>query len=148
LAKGGARVGSGRKPKSLAEKLLIGSARGKDRRRASALSATPVEAFDAPDDLTAAEKLVWERLAPLAFKSKTLTRATEYQFVVLCRNVVLERELAGDREMRGGASHRGMIQRVDAELVRFCLAPMGKPLIEDAPPPDDPFAQFEDDLKH
>jgi hypothetical protein len=146
LAKGGARVGSGRKPKSLAEKLLIGSARGKDRRRASALSATPVEAFDAPDDLTAAEKLVWERLAPSAFKSKTLTKATEYQFVLLCRNVVLERELAVNPEMRGGANHRGILQRIDSQLTKFVLSPMGKPLIEDAPKVDDPFAAFDDEV--
>jgi hypothetical protein len=143
---GGTRVGSGQKPKTLAEKLLVGSARKKDKDRAAALNSAPIEPFDAPIDLTSEERLVWERLAPSAFKSKTLTKATEYQFVLLCRNVVLERELAVNPEMRGGANHRGILQRIDSQLTKFVLSPMGKPLIEDAPKPDDPFAAFDDEV--
>jgi hypothetical protein len=36
--------------------------------------------------------------------------------------------MAVARRGAGGANHRGMIQRVDAELARFCLSPFGKPM--------------------
>ena len=38
-----------------------------------------------------------------------------------------------------------MMQRVDAGMVRFGLAPVGKPLIDDSPEdaPEDPFAKFD-----
>lgn len=137
---GGARAGSGRKPKDAATRWLEGSARTK----AAAKSAVPViEEFDAPDDLTRDERLVWLDLAPHAFVARTLTRASAFAFKLLCRNIVLERALSQDAEERGRANHRGIIQRIDAELARFCLSPMGKPLMVDAPKDDDPFAQFD-----
>lgn len=138
---GGARVGSGRKSKTLAEKALHGTASLKEQRAAAG---TPVvDEFDAPDDLKRDERLVWLELAPYAFKARTLTRATSYSFRLLCRNIVLERALADDVEQRGGANHRGIIQRVDAELTRFCLSPLGKALIEDKPKVEDPFSEFD-----
>lgn len=140
---GGHRVGSGRKSKAFALKVLHGTASRSERKAAKKHTAVAVDEFDAPNDLTTTERLVWLRLAPPAFAARTLTRATEYQFIILCRNIVLEREIAADVELRGGANHRGIIQRVDAELARFCLAPMGKPLIEDSPKVEDPFAEFE-----
>lgn len=136
---GGQRVGAGGKPKSIAEKVLQGSATTSER----AHSLPAVDEFDAPNDLTTAERLVWLRLAPSAFAARTLVKATEYQFVMLCRNIVLEREIAADVDQRGGANHRGIIQRIDAELARFCLAPMGKPIIAETPKDDDPFAEFD-----
>ena len=145
---GGTRPGSGRKPKSLALKALHGTATLKERQAAKARPTIVVEEFDAPNDLTTDERLVWMRLAPSAFGARTLTKATEYQFIILCRNIVLEREIAQDREQRGGANHRGIIQRIDAELARFCLSPMGKPLIDAEPPSDDPFAQFDGGTSH
>ena len=136
---GGARPGAGRKRKQDAERRLHGS-----RRRTSA-TLPAVDHVDVPDDLTTAERNVWLRLAPHAIKAGTLTPAHEYQFSLLCRNIVLERELALDVEQRGNASHRGIIQRIDAELARFCLAPMGKPVIEEKKP-EDPFAEFDTPL--
>jgi hypothetical protein len=87
----------------------------------------PVEPFEPSEELSESERTVWDRLAPHAFRRRTLTKATEYQFVVLCRNVVLERELGLDPEKRGGSDHRGVAQRIDAQLLRFDLAPNGKP---------------------
>lgn len=84
----------------------------------------------APDELTLDERLVWLRLAPLAVEKGTLTKATAFAFVLLCRNIVLERRLAQSVQEAGSASHRGMIQRVDAELGDFALRAFGKPLVQ------------------
>lgn len=138
---GGARVGSGRKKKPVAVKVLQGTATRQERTRAASLPA--VTAFESPADLTADERLVWARLAPHAFKARTLTAGMEYQFVMLCRNIVLERELALNPDTRGGANHRGILQRIDAQLLRFALSPIGKPLIEETPTLADPFSEFD-----
>lgn len=140
---GGLRTGAGRKSKRLAEKVLAGTASKQQRQAGAKLPV--VEEFDAPNDLTTEERLVWMRLAPSAFAARTLTKATEYQFVMLCRNIVLERRIAANEELVGGANHRGIIQRVDAELARFMLAPMGKPIVDAVEKPVDPFSEFESD---
>lgn len=134
---GGHRPGSGSKKKTTAERWLHGSTQGT---RAAARPA--VDHLDVPDDLTTDERLVWLRLAPHALQAGTLAPATEYQFGLLCQNIVLERAMRRDVEKAGDASHRGIIQRIDAELARFCLAPMGKPIVEAAPEAD-PFAEFD-----
>lgn len=124
--RGGRRVGAGRKPKiALAppppERFTAPST------NSDAGGAEGCDECSAPDDLTAAERAVWLKLAPHAFRAKTLTKATAYQFELLCRNIVLERLLASSAETVGGSNHRGIIQRIDAELLRFDLAPNGKP---------------------
>jgi hypothetical protein len=86
-----------------------------------------VEPFEPSEALTDAERRAWDRLAPHAFRRRTLTKSTEYQFVLLCRNVVMEAEMAVDPDQRGAGNHRGLIQRIDAQLLRFDLAPNGKP---------------------
>lgn len=138
---GGARVGAGRKKKPVHLKVLHGTATRSERKRVT--SPAPVEPVPVPEDLTGEERKAWLRLAPHAVKAGTLTPATEYQFVLLCRNVVLERQMAGDAKLRAGTHHRGIIQRIDAELARFCLSPMGKPLVEATPKDVDPFARFD-----
>jgi hypothetical protein len=99
---------------------------------------------DAPDDLTLPERQVWLELAPHASQNRTLTKATALSFRLLCRNIVLERELATSAEHRGGANHRGVLQRVDAELLRFNLSPCGKAIYEAEPEaqPVNPLAKF------
>jgi hypothetical protein len=143
VGSGGMRPGSGPKGKQRGAKWLAGNAGKRDSKQPKRPELPAVEEFDAPDDLNTDERLVWMRLAPHAFKARTLTRGTEYQFVVLCRNVVLERRIAVDPEQIGGANHRGILQRIDAELLRFALSPNGKPLIEEEPKVEDPFAEFE-----
>ena len=130
---GGARPGSGPKPKlkginggasvpAVETRTLLPST------NSDAGGAEPLAAeWAAPDDLTADERAVWLKLAPHAVARQTLTKATAFQFELLCRNVVLERALSQDAETRGTANHRGLIQRRDAELLRFDLAPNGKP---------------------
>lgn len=126
---GGKRVGAGRKPKM---KVVPPSkhpvtAPKVPSTNSDAGGSDPIEEFDAPDDLSADERKVWLKLAPHAFKRHTLTRATAMSFEMLCRNIVIERTLAKDVEQVGGANHRGIIQRIDAELLRFDLSPNGKP---------------------
>ena len=124
LGRGGLRPGSGAKPRRPAW-------------------CPPVEPFEPSQVLTEVERDAWDRLAPHAFRRRTLTKATEYAFVLLCRSVVLERTLALDPDRRGGRNHRGVMQRIDAQLLRFDLAPNGKPhgeVWDLAPEPPSPLA--------
>lgn len=135
---GGSRAGAGRKPKSNLERLVTGDPGHRGRLLAhpnagSVPAVAPVEEFDAPNDLSTAERLVWLELAPFAFAARTLLKSTSYAFRLLCRNIVLERELSSSVEMRGTANHRGIVQRVDAELLRFSLCPNGKAVYEAQP---------------
>lgn len=127
---GGNRTGSGRKKQSDLERAIGGDAgkRGVVLQHPNATAVAPIETFDPPKTLRGKAKAVWGELAPAAFEARTLTRATEVAFVILCRNVALERKMAAARKGVGSANHRGMIQRVDAELTKFCLSPFGKPL--------------------
>lgn len=136
MPRGGARIGAGRKPKTALEHELTGNpghrARVLEHPASGQVSVTaPCERFDPPVDMPSEERLVWDVLAPHAFDNRTLTRATEMSFRLLCRNMVIERALA--LVGAGTANHRGMIQRVDAELLRFCLSPFGKPIYQVEP---------------
>lgn len=139
---GGARRGSGRKPKSAEERRLSGDAghRGRVLTHPSAPSAstppadvvdpaallTAIDEADAPNDLTVEERAVWLELAALALRrGKTLEAAQEYPFRLLCRNVALERRYAGSVVDAGGANHRGMIATIDRQLLRLGLIEFG-----------------------
>lgn len=129
---GGRRPGAGRKPKSAYLRALDGGA-GKRPAKSEAPPPPPaaaVDEFDAPNDLDMETRHVWLELAPEASKKRTLTKATALAFKILCRNVVLERQYALSVTDRGSANHRGMIQRVDAELLAFDLRPCGKPIYD------------------
>lgn len=132
---GGRRPGAGAKPKSERERALSGVPSHVNGRVLPGPGSKTddlgdVDEFDAPNDLTTDERLVWLELAPHAFRNRTLTKATSLSFRMLCRNVVLERTMAASKADQGTADHRGMIQRVDAELLRFNLSPCGKAMYE------------------
>ena len=137
---GGKRVGAGRKPKTCRQEIVTGARSERGRARVlehpSVLpvmaNAVSVDELDA-SELTPDEHRVWVELAPLAVANRTLTPATALAFRLLCRNLVLERALAADNQTCGGGNHRGLIQRVDVELLSFSLAPCGKPIYEEAP---------------
>ena len=134
MPKGGRRPGSGRKPKVSHLRALDG---GVNRRPVSSIAQTPeptapIETFEPPSDLAPEAVAVWCRLAPLAFARRTLTRTTEFAFCLLCRQIVLEAMLS--KIAAGAPEHRGVMQRVEAALLRFDLAPCGKPLYEPEPP--------------
>ena len=140
MARGGARVGAGRKPKTLAAKALHGTALLREKRA----KPSQVVEFDAPADLTAAELVVWNELAPHAFKARTLTAGTVGAFCDLCRWRVVLMECFQNPDRRGGADHRGAGQRVQSLMKDFAVNPMGKPLMDEAPKVEDPFASFDE----
>jgi hypothetical protein len=80
-----------------------------------------------PADLAEDVRAVWRELAPLAVARWPLTAATLRSFGLFCRNVVLEERLGLDPEQACSPNHRGMIVAVTAGLLRFDLAPNGKP---------------------
>jgi len=89
-----------------------------------------IEIFDPPIDLLGHDLEVWKSLAPLAFAARTLTRSTALAFELMCRNIVIAKRLTLDVEKAGGSDHRGMVQRVDAEMLAFNLRPCGKAMYE------------------
>lgn len=124
MPRGGRRPGAGRKPKSLLATVL---------QHPSAVPTTntlsPIEEFDAPDDLTREERSVWLKQAPHAFKLRTLTRASAMAFERYCKVVVLERNDAKSSGV-GGANHRGLLKQINAYELQFMLSPNGRPIVE------------------
>ena len=137
---GGSRTGAGKKPKSLAEKALHGTASLKEQRQRPAAA---TESVEEPDGLTEAERKIWAKLAPLATALRTLTPATEDAFADLCRNRALMLQMGRDYDQRGGPNHRGLLQRVQSQMKDFSLSPFGKPIIGEAPKVEDPFAELD-----
>ena len=138
MPRGGKRAGAGRKPKSERDRFLDGNAGHRPKVVAHPSSVptdpapAPIDEFDAPNDLTTDERNVWLQLAPHAFAARTLTKGTELAFKMLCRNVLLEKEMRASVLDRGRSAHQGLIAKVDAELLRFSLSPCGKPMAEAA----------------
>jgi hypothetical protein len=122
MGRGGRRIGAGRKPKSKTAKLL---------QHPSAVTPpttnepSPVEEFDAPDDLAMDERAIWLKQAPHAFANRTLTRASALAFERYCKVVVLERNEAKSSGV-GGANHRGLLKQVNAFELQFMLVPAGR----------------------
>jgi len=148
MPRGGRRAGSGRKPKTRLEKEVTGNPGHRGRvlpgpGAGVVLVVAAPSTVDPPDDLPVEERAVWVVLAPHAIAARTLTPATALGFRMLCRNVVLEHTLATGED-RGGPNHRGILQRVDAELAAFCLRPFGKPIYEAEPvaTPANPLEKF------
>ena len=144
MPRGGARVGSGRKPKDVAMAALHGSRQRTVVRfpaQPGALAQSAPEPVGAPADLKGRPLRVWLELAPFALAGLTLTAGTSAAFSMLSRAIALERKLAKGKEA-GESKHRGMMQRVEAGMTRFRLAPMGKAIVQPAKV-EDPFDEFD-----
>lgn len=143
----GGHAASGEKGLNAAERALVGT---KNRAGGSNVRAVPVKVteFDAPNELTTEERNIWLRLAPGAFAAGTLTKGTEYAFILLCRNVLLEQQLREGAETRGGANHRGILQRVETGLTAFGCRALGKPMVNPEPEEADPFQEFDGGATH
>lgn len=139
MPRGGKRIGAGRKPKSQTARLL-------QHPSASVVAppttngASPIEEFDAPDDLAADERAIWLKQAPHAFANRTLTRASALAFERYCKVVVLERNEAKSSGV-GGANHRGLLKQVNAFELQFLLTPSGRAM----PVTDRPAAGADED---
>jgi hypothetical protein len=147
MPRGGSRIGCGRKPLNAVQRALTGNAGHRSRvllgpGAGEALVTAAIDPFEPTVELASDERRVWDALAPHAFAARTLTRGTELAFALLCRNLVIERAQA--RMAPGTPSHRGMIQRVDAELAAFSLRPFGKPILTAEPvvTPANPLERF------
>lgn len=114
----------------------------------------PLPKVARPSDLTAEQRAVWDRLAPLALAQRTLTPQTVERFRLLCQAIVMEQAMAAKLLAEGWTytavtidgsgqeretlkahplcgPHRGMMQRVESGMVAFRLAPTGRPLADD-----------------
>lgn len=130
LGSGGPRVGTGPKPEEIIE----------------------IQPVDMPGGLSDGERAAWDELAPKALQRGTLTTETAARFVLFCRAVVMERSMAAkiladgwtyiavtvdgsgqERESLKAhplcGAHRGMMQRVEAGMLAFRLAPVGKVIV-------------------
>lgn len=131
MARGGRRIGAGRKPKNPAARLL-------QHPSSTVVPPTtnepsPVEEFDAPNDLAAEERAVWLKQSPHAFANGTLTRASAMSFERYCRVVVLERNEAKSSAM-GGPNHRGLLKELRSLELGFMLTAAGKAMPANAKP--------------
>ena len=146
---GGARVGSGPRPKTDAERWLTGNAGRRkplvDVGGGKPVSFAPLPPVAPPDKLTAPERAVWELEAPHALAGRTLTTATAADFYMLCvlevecADVLRERRAEGwtTRGMFLAKEFRGLAQRVEAKRRAFKLAPMGKDMVAPEAPKDE-----------
>jgi hypothetical protein len=145
MPRGGRRPGAGRKPKSPHLRAIDGGADHRSPAPSVSTATATIEPFDPPATLKGKALGIWHELAPHAYAARTLTPAMTVAFVMLCRNVALERSLATRRLTKGSADHRGMIQRVEAALLRFNVAPCGKAIYEPeaaAAAPTNPLTRF------
>jgi phage terminase small subunit len=152
---GGARVGAGRRAKTQAEHVLAGTAAPVPSALPPAPPA-PIADVPPPADLPLDQLALWQQLAPFALEARTLTPATALAFRDLCEAIVVKRALLAEIQKDGWTRnpvsgkkahpllghHRGMMQRVEAGMARFKLAPIGKEL-SDATPTEDPFSEFD-----
>src|ERR1700750_1842657 len=116
MARGGHRIGAGRKPPGASIRSHPGGRGVRSANPAETAPIVPQAPVGCPDGLTNEQKMVWAELAPFATEAGTLTPRTLSAFVMLCRNVVLERELAASPAFAGGPNHRGLLQWVASRL--------------------------------
>lgn len=131
---GGARRGSGPKPKSAVERAVTGDPGHRGRVLAHPSVpivplVAPVEEFDAPNSLTMEERHVWMQYAAEAFAKRTLYPATMGAFILMCQAILIERAIAQGRDA-GTNLHRGWLAEVRKQLSTFDLWPNGKPMYE------------------
>jgi hypothetical protein len=105
----------------------------------------PTETFQAPEELDAESRKVWDRQAPFAFAHGTLTKASALAFARYCRTVVLE-ACESASTARGGANHRGLLKQVSSYEQQFLLAPCGKAMPLAAQPARDPEQAKDEDF--
>ena len=139
---GGARVGSGPKPRAKAATHGLVSFPG----------GQPVDRalVEPPADLPKAQASCWREWALLALERRTLTAETVPALKLLCELEVRRRQIAATLDMEGAEpSPMGLrvfaqyTKQVEGLMGRFCLAPFGKPVAAEKPKAvSNPFAAF------
>lgn len=142
MARGGRRVGAGRKPKAELLRFIDGNA-GRRKRRPGAPANGPGDdpaPVAPPADLTAEELAVWNQWAPLALERRTLTDSTRFAFEHLCLLEIDRRTLRQrftqaqrfltDQEMGLRREHRALVREINARLKDFMLSPFGKEIYD------------------
>lgn len=151
---GGARVGSGRKPKSAAERRLAGKSHHKVLQHPSApalASTSPAPAAaDASQDLVNTppparfgpeECAIWNEYLPQIKEAGTLKKIYLGRFEMLCEDIVAER---WHRKIGPHSpDHSRAEKAVDAGFGFFALRPFGKAVVsdQDAKPVVDPLKE-------
>ncbi len=144
MPRGGRRIGAGRKPKNKTAKLLHHPSSSPASVLPTTNDPSPVEEFDAPNDLSPEARAIWLKQAPQAFANRTLTRASAMAFERYCEIAVMERDERRSSG-RGESNHRGLMKELRELEARFLLIPSGKamPSSERTPhsaaDPDDAF---------
>ena len=144
-------MGAGRPRKSDTERWLGGDAGKRHQKRGRPAALPPPAAVEMPAGLTPEEVAVWQGEYQHALTERTLTAATVQDFAELCRLEVERAAVLTARRAEGwtqqglqlAREYRGLVQRVEAKRRAFRLAPMGKPLVEETPRVEDPFAEFD-----
>lgn len=150
MPRGGARVGSGRKPKTAAAHIFAGTARGSHKEAAKS-APLPAEFVHEPASLSWEGAEVWRRLAPDAMAKRTLTAGTADDFRALCEMTVemwatlAARRQEGwtDQGFRLAREFRSLAQRVQDKMRGFKLSPIGKEMDDAIAKPVDPWAEFD-----
>lgn len=140
MARGGRRIGAGRKKKAK------GIVLGMDGVRRAVVEIVSTPASDAidlttpPADLPEAQHAFWRRYAPAAIEQLTLVPSTVAGFRELCERFVLKETLAARiASFKLGAASKSadallrqyvkLAQRVEASLKEFKLTAFGKPVL-------------------
>lgn len=139
MPRGGRRVGAGRKPKHQSGKVLQHPSASVPV-VPTTNDSSPIEEFDAPNDLSMDERAIWLKQAPHAFANRTLVRATAFAFERYCKLVVQERADSAS-SAKGGADHVRILKEVRAYEEKFLLIPCGRPMAV----PVKPQAERDDD---
>lgn len=156
---GGHRSGTGEKPSEARVLGLIGPSGG------GVASLPPTVEIACPAGLSPEIAAIWAELSPFAINARTLVPSTVSAFLRLCQSIVKHAQMMAKIEEDGltflkysvdptGTEHaepkaHPLISRAHAldgfirsGMKDFAINPFGKPVVEPAAKPVDPFAQF------
>lgn len=144
MGRGGPRVGAGRKPKSRTLHAVHGTTSEASNQGHGAETTAAAGPVTPPKGLSKPELEAWRLLAPAAIAAGTLVATTAADFRELCRLHVhveaahAEFQKVGWNEygLKLERAYRGAVQRLEAKMRAFRLAPIGKeiaPAAEEKP---------------
>lgn len=153
MGRGGARPGSGRKPKD--RRVVLNMLPPRSRAEIPILPAVDADErarlVEPPSDLPAEVQACWRRCAGHAVTERTLTSSTAEGFRQFCQQWAYLADIEKRIQQLGAGTKEAdpylktyikLAQRVDSSLARFKLTAFGKPATSDKPKPAaNPWAQ-------